>query len=137
MTPEDVSVVKQSWSELRRLRAPLVDGLARRFDGGGTDSRAAGARRAHWLFTVVEQLVELLPSPSRLGTHARVLGETWPDPLTAPSFAVEGRAWMGAACDCLASWSDRTDAAWRQAWLLLSEVLAAETLSPFRDDPAG
>ena len=42
---------------------------------------------------------------------------------------------MDAARECLPSWSDRTEAAWRQAWLLLTEALAAETMSPFADGP--
>ena len=90
--------------------------------------------RAEWLLCAVEALVGLLSAPSRLAACARDVGKTWPDPCTAPSFGVEGRAWMGAARECLAGWSDRTEAAWCQAWLLLSEVLAAEALSPFCDD---
>jgi hypothetical protein len=95
----------------------------------------AAARRAGWLLSAVEDLVGLLPAPSRLAARARELGDTWPDPLNAPSFGVEGIAWMQAADDCLPTWTARTEAAWRQAWLLLSEVLAAETLSPFSDRP--
>ena len=63
---------------------------------------------------------------------ARALGETWPDPLVAPCFATEGRAWLGAAAECQPSWSPSFETAWRQAWLLLSDVLAAESLSPFQ-----
>ena len=53
--------------------------------------------------------------------------------LTAPSFAVEGAAWLAAAADCCPAWCDADAAAWRQAWLLLSDVLAVEALSPFAD----
>jgi hypothetical protein len=132
MTPDDLSAVQRSWSELRRRRAPLLAALARRFDGAAS-SRGAAAVRAGWLLAAVEELVGLLSSPSQLAERARDLGETWPDPLIAPSYAIDGRAWMGAAGECLATWSDRTEDAWRQAWLLLSDVLAAETLSPFTD----
>jgi hypothetical protein len=41
---------------------------------------------------------------------------------------------MGAARACLPTWTDRTEVAWCQAWLLLSDVLAAEALSPFSDE---
>jgi hypothetical protein len=134
MSPDDLSAVQRSWSELRLRRDPLVAALTRRFEAAPTSSLAASVRAA-WLLDAVEELVGLLSAPSRLAERARVLGETWPDPLIAPSFTIEGRAWMGAACECLPTWSDRIESAWRQAWLLLSDVLAAESLSPFADDP--
>ena len=134
MSPDDLSAVQRSWSELRLWRDPLLVALTRRFEAAPASSLAAGIRAA-WLFDAVEELVGLLSAPSRLAERARVLGENWPDPLIAPSFAIEGRAWMGAACECLPTWSARTEVAWRQAWLLLSDVLAAESLSPFADDP--
>ena len=134
MSPDDLSAVHRSWSELVRRRDPLLAALTRRFEAAPASSLAAGVRAA-WLLDAVEELVGLLPAPSRLAERARVLGESWPDPLIAPSFAIEGRAWMGAASECLPTWSERTDIAWRQAWLLLSDVLAAESLSPFADDP--
>jgi hypothetical protein len=135
MTPEDLNTVHRSWSELRRRRAALRAALVRRFRAAG-GSRIAPAIRANWLLDAVDELVGLLPAPSRLATRARDVGETWPDPLRAPSFAIEGRVWLGAAADCLPGWTKETDAAWRQAWLLLSDVLAVEALSPFTDDPA-
>jgi hypothetical protein len=134
MTPDDLSTVQRSWSELQRLRVPLLAGLTRRFDAAAP-SPVEAALRSRWLFEAVEELVGLLAAPSRLAARARGLGQTWPDPLTAPSFRIEGRAWMGAAGDCLPTWSEDTEVAWRKAWLLLSDVLAAETLSPFMDSP--
>jgi hypothetical protein len=134
MTPDDVGAVQASWSELRCLQEPLVAGLARRFAAAGT-SPIPPAERARWVIGAVEDLVGLLPAPSRLAARARALGATWPDPCTAPSPGVEGRAWLAAACDCLPGWTPRTEAAWRQAWVLLSDVLAAEALSPFEVDP--
>jgi hypothetical protein len=134
MTPEDVCTVQRSWSELRRRQAPLLAGLTRRFDAA--PSSVAGANRASWLVGAVDDLVDLLPAPSRLATRARALGETWPDGCRAPSFSREGRAWMATAAECLPTWTEAIESAWRQAWFLLSEVLAAELLSPFSDGPA-
>lgn len=134
MTPDDLSSVERTWSELRCRRDPLLAELTRRFQSGIASGLPADVRAA-WLLSAVDELVGLLSVPSRLAERARDLGETWPDPLTAPCFAVEGQAWMGAAGECLASWTPENEAAWRQAWLLLSDVLAAETLSPFADVP--
>jgi hypothetical protein len=134
MTPEDLRTVQRTWSQLRLLRAPLLTALALRFDAV-EHSMPEAERRATWLVDAVEDLVGLLATPSRLADHARVLGESWPDPLTAPCFAVEGRAWLDAASDCLPTWSERAEASWRQAWLLLSDVLAVEALSPFTARP--
>jgi hypothetical protein len=134
MNPQDLRIVQQSWAQLRLRRAPLLDELAIRFET--TDRSVMTAEeRATWLVEAVEQLVGLLPAPRRLASQARLLGETWPDPCSAPSFAVEGRAWLAAADVCLPTWTERTAIAWRQAWLLLSDVLASAALSPFADDP--
>lgn len=134
MTPDDVSTVQRSWSELRDRRAALVAALTDRFDAS-EPSPILAVIRAEWLTDAVGELVDLLTAPGPLAARARALGETWPDPLTAPSFGVEGRAWLGAAGECLPTWSEGTETAWRQAWLLLSDVLAAGALSPFTDVP--
>jgi hypothetical protein len=133
MTPDDLSIVERCWAELRCRRAPLLAGLTRRFEAAAP-SPIPPAVRAGWLVGAVDELVGLLSAPSRLAARARRLGETWPDPLAAPSFGIDGRAWMAAAGECLPNWSERTEAAWRQAWHLLSDVLATETLSPFTDE---
>jgi hypothetical protein len=132
MTPNDLEHVQRSWSQLRWRRPVLVAALADCFAEAGQPI-AEAARRADWLVGAVDQLVWLLPAPSRLAATARELADGWPDPLTAPSFAVEGLAWMEASRRCLETWSDRAEDSWRQAWLLLADVLAAETLSPFAD----
>jgi hypothetical protein len=132
LTPDDVRTVQRSWSELHSRCPQLLAGLTRRFEHVGPMAVPA-AQRAVWLCEAVQQLVGLLPVPSRLADRARDIAGAWPDPLTAPSFAIDGRAWMGAAAECARTWTNETDAAWRQAWLLLSDVLAAETLSPFAD----
>ena len=135
MTPEDLSAVERSWTECLREREPLLEALARCFDAVAPTPVQA-EQRARWLFSAVEVLVGLLSAPSHLAARARDLGATWPDPLTAPSFSVEGRAWMQAADECLEFWSRELEASWRQAWMLLSDVLAAEALSPFTDEPS-
>lgn len=132
MTPDDLRTVQRSWLDLRRRRASLITELACRFDQAGP-SAIAPSTRAEWLFGTVAELVELLAAPSQLAERACDLGKTWPDARTAPSFGLEGRVWMAAACACLPTWNRKVELAWRQAWLLLSDVLAAETLSPFSD----
>jgi hypothetical protein len=129
MSPEDLGTVDRSWAELRYRQGELVERLESAFRCvGATD--AAGAR-ARWLVYAVSELVDLLLAPSRLGDRARVLADSWPLTGTAPSFAVEGQAWMRAARTVSSSWTKDTEQAWRHAWLLLSDVLADETLSPF------
>lgn len=132
MTPDDVSTVQRSWAELRRHRVVLLDELARRFRPAD-ESSFDGEARARWLFSTVDELVGLLTSPSVAATRACELGKTWPDPACAPCFAIEGRAWIAAAAECLSDWSPPTELAWRNAWLLLSDSLSEETLSPFAD----
>ena len=136
VAPDDIQTVWRSWAHLRSCRALLVTALAFRFETARVAVGSAAAERAEWLVRAVEELVELLPAPSRLADRARALGDVWPDPFTAPSFAVEGRAWMAAAHECLETWSADVEAAWREAWVLLSDVLAAEALSPFTEPQA-
>jgi hypothetical protein len=133
MSPDGLCTVQCSWSELCTRRAEVLDALAHAYHLRGSVDIAPSVL-AGWLFGAVEVLVELLPSPSRLEACARAIGATWPVPGTHPTFAREGRAWLDAAAACTTGWTEVTDRAWRQAWLLLSDVLAAETLSPFADD---
>jgi len=133
MSPEGVRSVQRSWAVLRRRRAPMLRALTARFATHASDVMAP-VERAEWLFDAVAELVELLSSPSRLEARARELGATWPDRGSHPTFAVEGSAWMTSSAACSAEWTQGTDAAWRQAWLLLSDVLAVETLAPFGDE---
>jgi hypothetical protein len=130
MTPDDIRTVQRSWGELRAHRGVLLAGLIRRFDPAA-HAPVEAAFRAGWLVGAAEQLVGLLSSPSRLAGRARELALAWPDPQVAPSCDVEGRAWMEAAGECSPTWCALTESAWRQAWVLLSDVLAAEALSPF------
>ena len=130
MTPDDLTCVQRSWAALRDRRLSLIAELTVSFESI-LASPIDAASRAEWLCSAVEELVELLPAPSKLAESARAVGERWPDPLVAPSYDIDGRAWMAAASRCGPVWSETVEAAWRQAWLLLSDVLAAETLSPF------
>jgi hypothetical protein len=134
MSPEDLGTVDRSWADLRYRQGELVERLESTFRSvGATDAAAA---RARWLVYAVAELVDLLAAPSGLGERARLLADSWPLPGTAPTFAIEGQAWMRAARSVSPSWPDGTEQAWRHAWLLLSDVLADETLSPF-DIPVG
>jgi hypothetical protein len=133
MSPDDVSAVQRSWAELRRVRSSVNTELTRRYDSAASASSLLPDLRAAWLCVAVDELVDLLPSPSALAARARVLVESWPEPLAAPCFAVDGVAFMAAAAACARCWTRATESAWRAAWLLLSDELAAEALSPFAD----
>ena len=129
MSPEDLGTVDRSWAELRWRQSELIARLESTFRSvGATDTAAA---RARWLVYAVAELVDLLAAPSRLAERARFLANSWPLTGTAPTFAIEGQAWMRAAHGVSPSWTADTELAWRHAWLLLSDVLADETLSPF------
>jgi hypothetical protein len=129
MTPDDVLMVERSWAQLRLRRDDLADRLAVSFSA--VRLPATAQRRAFWLVDSVAELVDLLTAPSQLGRRARQLFATWPDPGSSPSFSIDGRAWIAAARDVCPSWTDSAEHAWRHAWLLLSDVLAEEALSPF------
>ena len=133
MRPEDIATVERSVAELRQQGPALHDHLEASFRAAGVTRDAA--RRARWLVSAVAELAALLAVPSRLEVRARDIAETVPDGDPAPTFGVDGRAWMRAARELCPAWSDRTEAAWHHAWLLLSNVLDNESLSPFADPP--
>lgn len=152
MSPEDLATVERSWAELRDRRDDLVEQLTHRYEtiyetihetidetshGTIDETSMMSNVRASWLVDAVAELVGLLSAPSRLGERARTLATTWPDSANAPSFRMDGRAWMDAAGATSSSWTERTERAWLHAWLLLSDVLAAEALSPFSDSSVG
>jgi hypothetical protein len=137
VSPEELATVERSWSDLRGRKTELVEHLADSLDvvdGGGAEG-LTGAR-SRWLAGAVGELVGVLSSPSRLGARARELAQSWPVAGTMPCFAVEGRAWMGVVRDLGVTWNERIETAWHHAWLLLSEVLADEALSPFAEPAA-
>jgi hypothetical protein len=133
VSPDDVAFVSRSWDELALCRDDLVDRLTASFRA--VSSPHAARQRACWLFDAVAELVDLLSAPSELGQRARELYATWPDPGSTPSFRVDGHAWIDAARDVGPTWTVDAEGAWRHAWLLLSDVLAEESLSPFADAP--
>ena len=129
MCPEDLADVGESWAALRAHRGDLIDRLAVSY--GAVMPPEAAEQRARWLVGAIAELIDLLTTPSRLADRARELAETSPAPGSAPTFLLDGNAWMSAAGDVCPTWTDCSEHAWRQAWLLLSDVLANESLSPF------
>ncbi len=129
MSPEELVEVRRSWADLNHREAELVEHLQASFRS--VDPPSLAAPRARWLVAAVADLVGLLAAPSRLGERALRHAVRWPVPGAAPSFRIEGQAWLRAAGDACPSWTDETERAWRQAWVLLSDVLAEESLSPF------
>jgi hypothetical protein len=133
MCPEDLTDVRESWTELRVRRGDLIDRLAVSY--GAVITPEVAQQRARWLVDAVAGLVDLLTTPSQLADRARELAQTMPAPCSAPTFFLDGNAWMSAAGDVCPTWTDRSEHAWRQAWMLLSDVLANESLSPFARPP--
>jgi hypothetical protein len=129
VTPDDLAEVQRTWSELQVGGSDLHAALTARLSAVGA---AMPAERAAWLLGAIANLVDLLSSPSRLAERAREVVASWPDPGGRPSYAVDGVAWAGAAASCVPDWSAQTALAWRHGWLLVCEIMAAETLSPFR-----
>ena len=132
VSPDDLAAVNHSWHELGARRDELAARVAASFDALGAPTGAPAC--ADWLVHAVAELVGLLTAPSQLGPCARELACSWPATDRSPSFRIEGQAWMAAARDVAPGWDARVERAWRHAWLLLSEVLAEESLSPFADD---
>ena len=129
VTPDHVAAVERSWADLGHRRFELVTQLQACFEHGGHVELAE--IRARWLVDAVTELVGQLSEPSCLAEHARQRASTWPVAGSAPSFAVDGQAWMTAGRATCPTWTAATETAWRHAWLLLSEELAEESLSPF------
>jgi hypothetical protein len=129
MTPDDLAAVDRSWADLQDHVGPLVSRLAVAFGEFSTPEDALA--RAHRLLESTNELVGLLDTPSRLAARARALADMWPDGAPTPCFGIDGRAWMRAASEVNPTWSADDEVAWRRAWLLLSDVLAEDSLSPF------
>jgi hypothetical protein len=127
--PEDLVTVVESWAELRLHTEALADRLAASYRVVLSPQNAE--QRARWLVIAVAELVGLLTAPSQLAARARDVAATLPQPSSTPTFVLDGNAWMIAAREVSAYWSDCMEGAWRHAWLLLSEALANESLSPF------
>ena len=119
----------ESWAELRLHSEALADRLAASYRVVLPPQTAE--QRAQWLVVAVTELVGLLTAPSQLAARARDVAAAVPQPSSAPTFVLDGTAWMIAAREVSAYRSDCMECAWRHAWLLLSEALANESLSPF------
>jgi len=131
MTPDDLAAVDRSWADLQGRSAPLVGRLALAF--AEVSDPADAPARARRLLESTSELVALLATPSRLASRARAVAARWPAGTPTPCFRIDGQAWMRAAMEVSPSWSVDDEIAWRRAWLLLSDVLAEESLAPFGD----
>lgn len=129
MSPEDLALVGETWTELQHCRREIVASLGESY--GAVLADEVAEQRARWLVDAVSQLVNLLSAPSQLADRARQLAQSLPGSVTAPTFVLDGNAWMIAARETCPTWTDRCEHAWRQAWVLLSDVVANESLSPF------
>jgi hypothetical protein len=132
MTPDDLALVQRSWAELAAHR----DLFAVRFTAELSARRgpSAGPVHAGHLLAAADELVELLVTPSRLAHRAAELAASWGPAAATPSVA-DGEAWVRAGRASDPSWSPAVATAWRRAWLLLSDVLAEVTLTPFAGAP--
>jgi hypothetical protein len=131
MTPDDLMLVRRSWTTIRQRRAAFVARLA-----AAIDSTADADRYARRVVEAADELIDLLATPSALGVRARAIADTWPPALPLPRPEIDGAAWRQAASEVCAPWTSRDDEAWHRAWLLLFEVLAADALDPF-EPPTG
>jgi hypothetical protein len=129
MTPDDLVMVRRSWTELRRRRASFLERLAAAV--GSDVEPATAADRARRLVAAADELVDVLATPSVLAARAQAIGAAWPPTVALPRLDVDGTAWRRAAAEICPHWSDAHDAAWHRAWLLLGDVLAEESLAPF------
>jgi hypothetical protein len=129
MTPDDLVMVRRSWTELRRRRALFLE----RFEAalGSIGDPATAGDDARRLVRAADELLDTLATPSDLASRARALAGEWPATTKLPRAGVEGVAWRCAASETCTAWSGADDAAWHRAWLLLAEVLAEDSLAPF------
>ncbi|MET0908604.1 MAG: hypothetical protein ABWZ99_03975 [Ilumatobacteraceae bacterium] len=135
MTPDDLLTVRRSWTEIRRRRASFVERLEAALDSIAGPATAA-AVHARQLIAAADELVDVLATPSELATRARAIVAAWPPEAELPRLGVDEMAWRRAASEVSTSWSEADDLAWHHAWLLLADVLAEESLTPF-DAPSG
>jgi hypothetical protein len=122
--------VRRTAAQLDARRDALLSELERALTDAGVER---ADRRARWLVECIPELVELLAIPSRLCLRARELAARWPDAGPAPSYHIDGHAWIVSAGALAPAWTRRTETAWSHAWLLLSDVLAEQVASPFGD----
>ena len=129
MTPDDLDTVQRSWTHLREHRTSFLDRLAVAL--AGRLDAAAAAGHARRLVDATDELIDLLATPSHLARRAHEIVSSWVPGAAAPDLDIDGAAWLSAAAEVSPTWSGEDVAAWRRAWLLLGDVVAAETLAPF------
>jgi hypothetical protein len=127
MTSDDITIVERSWR--------IAAGPPHRYELHTATCRQLGhdvaADHARWLLASVDALVGLLGTPSELGPRARRLDADRPVGVPSPTWVLDGAALLAA----LRSVDDDlcapdVELAWRRAWHLLAEELAADDLSP-------
>ncbi len=129
MTPDDLTMVRRSWTELRRRRALFLERLEAAL--GSVGEPATAGEQAHRLVEAADELLDSLATPSDLAGRARALAAVWPPTTPLPRLDIDGVAWRRAASEVCPTCSDADDAAWHRAWLLLADVLAEDSLAPF------
>lgn len=103
----------ESWAELRLHTEALADRLAASYRVALPPQTAE--QRARWLVVAVAELVGLLTAPSELAVRAPDVASTLPQPSSTPTFVLDGNAWMIAAREVSAGWSDCLEHSWRRA----------------------
>ena len=133
MTPDDLTMVRRSWTELRRRRVLFLQRLEAAL--GSTEEPATAGERARRLVDAADELLDSLATPSDLAGRARAIAAVWPAAVPLPRLDIDGVAWRRAASEVCPTCSAADDAAWRRAWLLLADVLAEDSLAPFDGPP--
>ena len=136
MTPDDLAMVRRSWTELRRRRALFLERLEAALGSVGEPATAGeqrpsarrGRRRTPRLAGDAERPRRAGPGDRRRVAlrRRRCRGSTstgWPGGERRRRSVRPGR--------------DADDAAWHRAWLLLADVLAEDSLAPFDGPPTG
>ena len=134
MTSDDLTMVRRSWTELRRCRALFLERLEAAL--GSIGARATAGERAQRLVEAADELLDSLATPSDLAGRARAVAATWPPTMSLPRVDLDGVAWRRAVSEVCPTCSAADDAAWHRAWLLLSDVLAEDSLAPFGGLPS-
>jgi len=129
MTPDDLALVRRSWTELRRRRALFLERLEAAL--GPPGQPATPGEQARRLVEAADELLDSLATPSDLAGRARALAAVWPATTPLPRLDIDGVAWRRAASEVCPTCSEADDAAWHRAWLLLADVLAEDSLAPF------
>ena len=93
MTPDDLTAVRRSWTELRRRRAAFLERLDAALGsiGGPSDGGRAGR-----LVAAADELVDVLATPSDLAARARTIVTAWPPTIGLPRLDVDAIAWRRA-----------------------------------------